>query len=93
MEQNLDPHGIRPPKARSCEQFQGQLFKNENSFEEWKLVLEKQTYTTGAHLSPFKNENSFEEWKPSGGSESKQVPFKLFKNENSFEEWKLHFYR
>jgi len=38
MEQNLDPHGIRPPKARSCEQFQGQLFKNENSFEEWKQL-------------------------------------------------------
>jgi len=60
MEQNLDPHGIRPPKARSCGHFQGQLFKNENSFEEWKLLVLNQLES---YCSLFKNENSFEEWK------------------------------
>ena len=53
MEQNLDPHGIRPPKARSCGHFQGQLFKNENSFEEWKRVSQGRTVrgtTTGGKV-------------------------------------------
>ena len=89
MEQNLDPHGIRPPKARSCEQFQGQLFKNENSFEEWKRTyaetLNKLTFEHGLKMRiPLRSGNNFLISRIS-------FSFSKFKNENSFEEWKPSF--
>ena len=37
------------------------MFKNENSFEEWKLYKDKRFINFLSLL--FKNENSFEEWK------------------------------
>ena len=87
MEQNLDPHGIRPPKARSCGHFQGQLFKNENSFEEWKLeklILTPKSFSRKSLKMriPLRSGNFT--------CEPLCEPLLLlFKNENSFEEWKL----
>ena len=64
------------------------LFKNENSFEEWKPVIASFTFS----VSPFSTGLKMRIPLRSGNFKNSLIHFMahtMFKNENSFEEWKL----